>query len=177
MRGSSSSARRLAANASSKSACVMPTRQRPLSACAVRDPGMGLRETLVAPDGLAEELDGRVHFGVGTVPQASLAAQVEIVGLGVAGAATLDELALLPAQVTAQRTDELLRNLGLDREDVAQVAIVALRPQVVAVHRAHELRRDPHTLACLADAAFEHRAHTERAADLAHVGGAALELE
>ena len=61
-----------------------------------------------------KKLDGRVHLGVGTVPQVSLAAQVEIVGLGVAGAAALDQLAFLPAQADAQRTHELLRNLGLD---------------------------------------------------------------
>ena len=95
MRGSSSSARLLAANASSNVLRRHSDSPQALDRLRVGDPGMSLREPWVAPDGLAEELDGRVHLGVGTVTQVSLAAQVKVVGFGIARAAALDEFALL----------------------------------------------------------------------------------
>ncbi len=143
----------------------------------MRDSRIGLCETLVALDCLAEETDGPIHRGVRSVPQVGLSAQVQVVRLCIAGTAALDQLPLLPAQADAQRSNELLRDLGLDREDVAEIPVIALRPQVIAVRGTHELRGDPHALTRLADAALEHRAYTERATDFAHVGGPALELE
>jgi hypothetical protein len=51
------------------------------------------------------------------------------------------------------------RDLVLNHEDVRELAIETLRPDVITVLGVHQLRRDAHTIACLAHAAFENRGH------------------
>ena len=59
--------------------------------------------------------------------------------------------------------DNALGDLVLDGEDVGEVAVVALCPDVVAGRRVDKLRGDAQALAGLAHAAFEHVAHAELA--------------
>ena len=68
-------------------------------------------------------------------------------------------------------------DLVLHLEDVRQVAIVGLRPQVVAVGRANQLSADAQHLAALAHAALQHVGHPELAGDRADVFVLALERE
>src|SRR5262249_50557492 len=53
-----------------------------------------------------------------------------------------------------QRRDDRLRDLVLQREDVLQLTVVALRPDMAVFNRIDQLRCDPHVPAGLAHAAF-----------------------
>ena len=61
----------------------------------------------------------------------------------------------------AERPGDLLRDLGLDREDVVELAIVALGPHVVAVRDVDQLRGNPDAGPLLRHAALEQRADAE----------------
>jgi hypothetical protein len=73
--------------------------------------------------------------------------------------------------------DDRPGHLVLDGEDVGEIAIVALRPELIAVGDADELGRDAQAAAGLLDAAIEHRGDGEGAPDLAGVGRLPLEAE
>ena len=80
-----------------------------------------------------------------------------------------------------QRDLELLdhvgRDLVLDREDVVELAVVGLRPQVRVGAGLDQLRRDPYRVARLAHRAFQHVRHVQRARDLRDSDLLALERE
>ena len=69
-----------------------------------------------------------------------------------------------------QRDLELLHHVGrdlvLDLENVVQLAVVGLRPQVRVGAGLDQLRGDPDRVAGLADRAFQHVGHVQRARDL-----------
>jgi hypothetical protein len=65
----------------------------------------------------------------------------------------------------------------LNGEDVGQLPIEPLRPEVPAGGRVDELRGDPDPAAGLADAALEDMTHAEALADLADIDVLALEGE
>src|SRR5262249_8937279 len=67
-----------------------------------------------------------------------------------------------------------LGNLVLYRENVSEVAVVALGPDMLDALGLDQLRSNPDAIARLAQTAFEHIAHTQFASDLLHVYGAAL---
>ena len=104
----------------------------------------------------------RQHFAVervgllerlGRVLQSELdGLQVERVRLGI-GRARLRRRA---EQRDLELLDHVGRDLVLDREDVVELAVVGLRPQVRVGAGLDQLRRDPHRLARLAHRAFEH---------------------
>ena len=73
-----------------------------------------------------------------------------------------------------ERGRQCLRDLILHGEDVGQIAIVALGPDVISRFTFDQLRSDPDPIAGLAHAAFEHIAHAELPADLFHVDRTAL---
>ncbi len=62
------------------------------------------------------------------------------------------------------------RVLVLQREDVVEVAVVALGPDVVAGIGVDELRRDAHPMAGLAHAALDDVARAQLLANLSNVG-------
>ncbi len=76
-----------------------------------------------------------------------------------------------------QRGGHALRDLVLDGEDVAERAVEALRPPVVAGRDLDELDGHPQPVSRLADAALEQRAHAEVTAHGADVGPRPAELE
>ena len=61
------------------------------------------------------------------------------------------------------------RDLVLDREDVLEVAVVALGPEVAVGLGVDQLHRDAHPLADLAHAALDDVLHAELARELLHV--------
>ena len=87
--------------------------------------------------------------------------QIEVVGLGVVRAALLDRLLLFRQQLELQRRDDRLRDLVLHGEDVGEVAVVALGPDVAAACAVDQLGGDPHPVPGLAHAAFQHVADAE----------------
>ena len=88
--------------------------------------------------------------------------QVQRVRLGI-GRARLRRRA---EQRDLELLDHVRRDLVLDREDVVELAVVGLRPQVRVGAGLDQLRRDPHRVARLAHRAFEHVRHVQRARDL-----------
>jgi hypothetical protein len=94
---------------------------------------------------------------------------VDAVGLRVRGPE-----AFLRVKVRLDGGDDPLGDVVLDREDVAQLAVVAFGPDMLAGLRVDELARDPEPLPGRPDAALEHVAHPEIARDLADIHGPAL---
>ena len=68
-----------------------------------------------------------------------------------------------------ERVYDPMRDVILNLEDIGQVAVVAVSPQMRAVSRVDELRRDTHTIARPADRAFEDRSHAKLATNGAHI--------
>ena len=82
----------------------------------------------------------------------------------------------LPLSVVDRWSNRYRHRLGdlvLYREDVGEIAIVPLRPDVIPGLGLDELRGDADTITGLAHAAFEHIAHAELAPDLLHLDGLA----
>ena len=73
--------------------------------------------------------------------------------------------------------DDRRRHLVLDREDVLEVAVVALGPEVAVGLGVDQLHGDADALARLAHAALDDVLHAELARDLLHVDRLALVLE
>ena len=72
------------------------------------------------------------------------------------------------------RRDDGLGDLVLHREHIGELAVVAFGPDVAAGCDVVELRGDPHPVAFLADAAFDHVADAELLGDLLQVDRLAL---
>src|SRR6516165_4557976 len=70
-----------------------------------------------------------------------------------------------------------VRNLVLHREDIGEIAVVALGPDMLAGLGLDQLRGDPDTIAGFAQAACEHITHAQLAADLFHVDRSAFVSE
>ena len=89
----------------------------------------------------------------------------------------LDRLLFLGQELELQGRHDCLGNLILDGEDIGEVAVVAVGPDMVAGLAVDQLGVDPHPVAGLADAAFEHMGDIELARDLADIESLALERE
>ena len=101
------------------------------------------------------------------------AAQIVVVGVQAFGLA-LGTLDFGTFQRRHDRADHTLGDLVLQLEDVVERAFETVGPQMRAGGRVDELPGDANAVRGLADAAFQHVAHAELAADLLHVDGAAL---
>src|SRR5262245_62771309 len=95
-------------------------------------------------------------------------AQPGLVRRHVAGPVPAQPTLLALRQRDRQRADDLLHHLVLRREDVREIAIEPLSPEMPAVAGIDELRRDAHTIAGLAGAALEHTATAQGGPDLLH---------
>ena len=92
--------------------------------------------------------------------------QHAVVSLEVLGLAAPRQTALALTELAGERRHDPAGHLVLDLEDVREVAIEALGPEMMSGCRFHQLRRDPHPRACFADAPFQHVADAEVTADL-----------
>src|SRR6476659_7796089 len=70
--------------------------------------------------------------------------------------------------------DDAVSNLVLHNENIVECAVVTVRPDMVTGGGVDQLCSDTHATAGLTQAAFEHIAHAELAADLPHVNRFAL---
>ena len=86
-------------------------------------------------------------------------------------------VAVAGAKRDLQPLDNRARDLVLHVEDVFELAVVPLGPQLIAVRRVDELRGDAHARARLAHAALEHVPHLQALRDLADLDRLALERE
>ena len=98
------------------------------------------------------------------------ALQIVVVGVDVLRRRRLDRLLLLRQQPHLELLDDRLGDLVLDGEDVGQVAVIAVGPEMRSVCAVDELRVDAHPLARLADASFQHVRDVEPPAHLLDVG-------
>ena len=92
--------------------------------------------------------------------------ETRIVGLRVDLRPNRQALCLGGCEPEFDPLDDLLSNLAVQSEHVAQIAIVALRPEMTIVARIDQLRRDAHPILVPKDRPFEHRLHIELASDL-----------
>jgi hypothetical protein len=90
------------------------------------------------------------------MPQVAL---IEFPCAQVVGALRPCPLALCLAELGLDRADQCCRDFVLHGEDVFQVPVVALRPDMIARGPVDQLRSDTNAIACLAHAAFEHISH------------------
>src|SRR5262249_9801002 len=121
-----------------------------------RDPRPGGAVLRIEPDRALEHpqafFQGRMAGGGEMVP----GAQVVLVRRR-CGLRSAERLLLSERQLAAQRRRDVLGDLVLDREDVADLAVEALGPAVVAAARLDELHRHAQAITHLADAALEER--------------------
>src|SRR3954454_1527933 len=97
--------------------------------------------------------------------------------IGGPGIETVRRLAhrALPFGIGYRRCDRNSYRLGdlvLHRENVSEIAVIALSPDMLAGFGLDQLRGDADAVAGFAQAAFEHVAHTQFAPDLLHIDGA-----
>ena len=78
-------------------------------------------------------------------------------------------------QLGLDRCGDLPCHLLLDIEDIFELQVVFVGPQLLAVRGPDEFRRDPHRVATLADAAEHHVPDAELLADFARVHRSSLE--
>ena len=102
--------------------------------------------------------------------------QIEMIGVEIPGGRS-DQRRPLDTQGDLKSVGDRLRDLVLDREDVRHFAVVALRPEMVAVADLHELGTDPQPISRLAHASLQHRRDLELRADLGEVDRRAAERE
>ena len=95
-------------------------------------------------------------------------------GVHVLGAASGDPCFFRRAQLNLERSNDLLCELVLHGEDIREIGIKALAPDVSAARSIDKLTGNAHPVACLAHAAFQHVAHAEVTPNLLHVDRLAL---
>ena len=105
------------------------------------------------------------------------ALEIKIVGHGIFGGAAFEEFLCLRRNRRRERGRDFLRDGGLDGENIREVAIVALRPDVLVVARVDELAGDADLAAGAAHAALENVGDAKFLADLPHGLGRAAILE
>ena len=136
---------------------------------AVRDARVGARVHGVEFHGLGEHAPRQLVVRLRVPVKELAAAQVIGVRLDVVGRRLRDRLALLRQQLDLELLDDRVGDLVLDGEDVGQVAVVAVGPDVPAGLAVDELAVDPHLRAGLADAALQHELDVEFLADVLHL--------
>src|SRR6516164_3101164 len=100
--------------------------------------------------------------------------QDQIIGVEPVRPFALDTLDLRESQARLDRADNGQRELVLKRENIVELTVVTLGPNVRSDCGVDELPGYAHAIASLAHAAFEHITHAQLAADLLHVDCLAL---
>jgi len=130
------------------------------------DTRFGLGTARIARRGLLEQPERRRIALGGELVELLTTAQEQVVAIDVVRARVRQRSRFALRQLDRERAHDLVRHVVLDGEDVLEVAVVALGPQVTAARRVDQLRRHAHTLSRLAYAAFDDVADAEGAAQL-----------
>ena len=142
-----------------------------------REARMGPGEGGVEPDGLLELPDG---LGVSrAVPPVEDGGGLEVQGirLRVLRGDRHEPLLVVPLQDHLQLRGDGPRDVLLQLEDVGEVSVVVLRPEVESVRNLHELGGDAHAVALLPDRALQNVRDAEGLPDGAQVVVLPLEVE
>ena len=105
------------------------------------------------------------------------ALQEQLVRVGVVGVALSTAALRVAEQLHLQRSDDRQRDLVLQLEDIAHLAVVALGPHLIAVGGVDELHRDAQPVTGPPDAALEHAVDAKRLGDRRRFDRLALERE
>ena len=103
--------------------------------------------------------------------------QIIIVGGHIAARSRLEGRPLQRRDRFEQRLGDTFRDLVLDHEDVFQLSVETLAPEMRATRNGHQLSRDTQVIVGLANAALEHRFDPELSADSSHVSAAFLKFK
>ena len=141
------------------------------------DAGMGRRKIRVNLDGALEILLGAFGFvfsGVLVpVPDKAHAALIKIPGVKITRKLGFGPLSFGFGQFRSQGADHGFSDVVLHGENVFQVAVIAVRPKILARLSFDQLRCDAHPLAGAAHTALQHIAHIQFAGHLADIRGLA----
>src|SRR3989440_6663679 len=124
-----------------------------------RDAGMCQGILGVLRNRLLEILDASADPRLREFDETMAALEIELVGLEIAGGLLVDPGSLIGGKLRLQRGRDLQRHVRLNREDIGQLTVVRLRPEVLIAVRVDELRDDPHPVAGAADAPLEQGGH------------------
>jgi len=108
---------------------------------------------------------------LGKVPHRAHAA---VEGIEVSDLFAKGTFALQRQHLGLDSTNDTLGDLVLNSEDVGEIAVVALRPEVVPRLCVDKLPSHPDPLAGFSDASLKNVAHTKLARDLLNIDGTAL---
>src|SRR4029078_6076180 len=128
-------------------------------------------------DCLVEHLPGVFEAPAPQLMNELPAAEIVIVRLNVRARLAFNRSLLALAQDHAQRFHNRLRDIVLDRENIFDLAIVSLRPQMISVRNVDELARYSKPVAHFSDTALEHGRDLQLSSDLADVFVLSLEGE
>src|SRR4051812_20127543 len=93
----------------------------------------------------------------------------ERVGIAVRGRGLYQLRFLVAIEDSIQLAGDGARDSFLETEDIAQIAIISLRPKVKPIGDLDELRGDPDLVALFANGAFEEVGHAKSRADAAQI--------
>src|SRR2546426_448119 len=105
---------------------------------------VGQRVAGILGDGSLEMTDRFLYLGFGPLVGVIAAKQIQVVRLGLVGRFLLEPLLLLRGQGRGQRARNLLRQLALHLENVEQLAVVRLAPELLRGPWIDQARNDPH---------------------------------
>ena len=142
----------------------------------VREPRVCRGVTRIGRDRLLEEVGRAPHLGGGGLVPAVTSAQVGLVGARVHRPRSAQAFPLARRELDLHLACDRLRQLALERQDVAHVALVALRPEMPVGGRLDELHGDAHAVAGAEHRPFHDRVHAQLARDLGQGSTHALVL-
>ena len=144
---------------------------------AIRESGVGQRVARILADRSLEAFDPALKVFFGSLVPVKPPFQVLRVRLHVPGVPPGRRRTLPSHELHRVRVDNGQRDLVLHGEDVSDLAVVLLRPSLIAVDDVDELRRNAQRRSGLSDATLENRADVQLATDLPDVDVLALERE
>src|SRR5262249_12795434 len=100
---------------------------------------VGARKSRITPHRLPEELYRAAHVLLGALRQPGTGAQVELIRLEIPGGGLLRHAVHRAVERASDRLHDGAGELILEREQVAEIAVVGLRPEVIAALSVDEL--------------------------------------
>src|SRR6266513_4309921 len=145
-----------------------------LGGCKARPSGSEMR---IEFDGLLEHLSGKFYALACPLLEEFPRTKIKLVCLHVLRRRFKETALLALGEREPQRVNHTAGNFILDREDVFDLSVEPLRPQLVTIPRIDELHSGADTVAGLADAALKKRLHTESSPNLARIDGCSTKCE
>ena len=132
-----------------------------------RQPDVGEGVARVLHDRVLEILDPFADPFLGISEGTMAPLEIQLVGLEVPGGLPTKPGLLIRRELCFERRGDPQRHIGLDHEDVGQVPVVGLRPEMVVGLGVDELGDDAHPISVAPHAPFEQRRDIQAGSDLA----------